>query len=49
LTRWFVERRLKDEATEILQGLRRRLESGEPPPAGLGATSLAMHTRLLTT
>lgn len=30
LIRWGVQRRLKDEAKDILQGLRRRLESGEP-------------------
>ena len=33
LVRWLVERRLKAEASEVLQGLRRRLESG-PPPGG---------------
>jgi len=32
LVRWFMQRRLKAEAGEVLQGLRRRLESGEPPP-----------------
>jgi hypothetical protein len=32
IVRWFIEHRLKDEAAEVLQGLRRRLESGEPPP-----------------
>ena len=32
LVRWFMQRRLKDEAATVLQGLRRRLESGEPPP-----------------
>ena len=38
LGRWFggvarmvIERRLRREASEVLQGLRRRLESGEPP------------------
>jgi hypothetical protein len=31
LVRLIVERRLKAEASEVLQGLRRRLESGEPP------------------
>lgn len=30
LIRWGVQRRLKDEAKDVLQGLRRRLESGEP-------------------
>ena len=34
LTRWVLQRRLKQDATNVLQGLRRRLESGEPPPAG---------------
>jgi hypothetical protein len=33
LIRWFVQRRLKAEAGNVLQGLRRRLESGEPPAA----------------
>ena len=32
LVRWLVQRRLKAEAANVLQGLRRRLESGEPPP-----------------
>jgi hypothetical protein len=32
LVRWFMQRRLKAEAATVLQGLRRRLESGEPPP-----------------
>jgi hypothetical protein len=32
LVRWLVQRRLKTEAENVLQGLRRRLESGEPPP-----------------
>jgi hypothetical protein len=32
LVRWFMHRRLKAEAATVLQGLRRRLESGEPPP-----------------
>jgi hypothetical protein len=32
LIRWFMQRRLKAEAANVLQGLRRRLESGEPPP-----------------
>jgi len=31
LVRWFIQRRLKADAGEVLQGLRRRLESGEPP------------------
>lgn len=31
LIRWFMQRRLKAEAANVLQGLRRRLESGEPP------------------
>jgi hypothetical protein len=31
IVRGFVERRLKTEAADVLQGLRRRLESGEPP------------------
>jgi hypothetical protein len=30
LVRWLVERRLKTEASDVLQGLRRRLESGMP-------------------
>ena len=32
VVRWFVQRRLKEQAATVLQGLRRRLESGEPPP-----------------
>jgi hypothetical protein len=32
IVRWFMERRLRSEAQDVLQGLRRRLESGEPPP-----------------
>ena len=32
IVRWFMERRLKAEAAGVLRGLRRRLESGEPPP-----------------
>jgi hypothetical protein len=32
IIRWFLQRRLKAEAATVLQGLRRRLESGEPPP-----------------
>jgi hypothetical protein len=31
VVRLIIERRLKAEASEVLQGLRRRLESGEPP------------------
>ena len=31
LVRWFVQRRLRTEAADVLRGLRRRLESGEPP------------------
>jgi len=31
LVRFIVERRVRKEATEVLQGLRRRLESGGPP------------------
>ena len=31
LVRRIVERRLRDEAVDVLNGLRRRLESGEPP------------------
>jgi hypothetical protein len=34
LVRWLVQRRLKTEAENVLQGLRLRLESGEPPPLG---------------
>ena len=30
LVRWFVQRRLRTEASDVLRGLRRRLESGEP-------------------
>jgi len=32
LVRWIMQRRLKAEAATVLQGLRRRLEGGEPPP-----------------
>jgi hypothetical protein len=32
LVRWFMQRRVKGEAANVLQELRRRLESGEPPP-----------------
>ena len=31
LVRWFMQRRLRTEAADVLRGLRRRLESGEPP------------------
>jgi hypothetical protein len=31
LVRWFMQRRLRTEAADVLQGLRKRLESGEPP------------------
>jgi hypothetical protein len=31
IIRWFLQRRLKAEAATVLQGLGRRLESGEPP------------------
>ena len=31
VNRWLVQRRLRAEADNVLQGLRRRLESGEPP------------------
>jgi hypothetical protein len=31
ILRWFMQRRLKAEAATVLEGLRRRLESGEPP------------------
>ena len=30
LVRWFMQRRLRSEAADVLRGLRRRLESGEP-------------------
>jgi hypothetical protein len=32
LLRWFMQRRLAGEATDVLQGLRERLEGGEPTP-----------------
>jgi hypothetical protein len=32
VVRWLTERRLKAEAATVLEGLRARLESGEPPP-----------------
>lgn len=38
LIRWFMQRRLKAEAANVLQGLRRRLQSGEPPPIAGGVT-----------
>ena len=31
LIRWFVGRRLQSDAPDVLKGLRRRLESGDPP------------------
>jgi hypothetical protein len=31
VVRWFAERRVRNEAADILRGLRNRLESGEPP------------------
>ena len=31
VVRWVAERRLKNEAAGVLEGLRRRLESGVPP------------------
>ena len=37
LVRWIVERRLKSEASEVLQGLRRRIERGLPPVARHGS------------
>ena len=33
MIRWFAQRRLKTEATNVLAGLRRRLEGGQPDPA----------------
>lgn len=33
VVKWFVQRRLKGEAASVLQALRKRLESGDPPPA----------------
>jgi hypothetical protein len=39
MVRWIVQRRLQAEAVEILDGLRRRLESGDPPPAGVTSAS----------
>ncbi len=35
LIRWFLQRRLKAEAGGVLGGLRKRLESGDPPAAHL--------------
>jgi len=32
IVRWLIQRRLKADADDVLQSLRRRLESGEPPP-----------------
>lgn len=32
LVRWLIQRRVRSEAATVLQGLRQRLESGEPPP-----------------
>jgi hypothetical protein len=32
VVRWFLQRRLKNEAAGVLIGLRQRLESGDPPP-----------------
>jgi hypothetical protein len=31
LVRWFMQRRLKEDAATVLEGLRQRLEGGEPP------------------
>lgn len=39
LARMMIERRVKGEASEVLQGLRRRLESGEPPAGRVPAVS----------
>lgn len=36
LVRRVVERRLREEAVDVLEGLRRRLESGDPPPRSGG-------------
>jgi len=38
IARWLMQRRLKAEAGTVLQGLRRRLESGEPPPVAVTAS-----------
>jgi hypothetical protein len=32
--RWFMRGRLKGDAADLLRALRRRLEGGDPPPAG---------------
>jgi hypothetical protein len=37
IIRWFMQRRLRAEAGNVLQGLRRRLESGEPRPVAVSA------------
>ena len=53
LIRWFAQRRLKAEAANVLQGLRRRLESGDPPPMGqtfvqpCGTDAFMRHSRWL--
>ena len=39
IIRWVLQRRLKAEAAKVLEGLRRRLESGEPPAQGAGYDS----------
>ena len=31
ILRWFVQRRVKAEAADVLLGLKQRLEAGEPP------------------
>ena len=38
IIRWYMQGRLKAEAGTVLQGLRRRLESGEPPPIAITAS-----------
>jgi hypothetical protein len=38
IVRWVMQRRLKAEAGNVLEGLRRRLESGEPPPGAVAAS-----------
>jgi hypothetical protein len=39
LVRWFLQRRLKSEAADVLRALRGRLERGDPPPlAGEGGS-----------
>jgi len=35
IIRWAMQRRLRTEAAGVLQGIRRRLESGEPPVQGV--------------